>query len=229
MECRQGTGGPVECREHRWDREVYYRYTFSAPAAGQAALRLTAVDEHEVFLNGSSLGAGAGGWTTVEEYGLTLERGENDLAVRVVDRGRRGNGLIAEILVAENDVRVSRPGGLNLWRWTGSPQRGSSWQTADVSEDPAWKPVQLGYLDGGEPPAGIGDSGAEVIAGFPGGVDTGRPQGGMDSAHHPGGEHRPRSFIEHARRFRRTGRYLLENHPAATQRIRRSRPVEPGA
>lgn len=179
MECRQGTGGPVECREHRWDREVYYRYTFSAPAAGQATLRLTAVDEHEVFFNGSSLGAGDGDWTTVEEYGLTLERGENDLAVRVVNRGRGGNGLIAEIRVAENDVRVSRPGGLNLWRWTGAPQRGSSWQTADVSEDPAWKPVQLGYLDGDELAGGIGDSGAEVIAGFPGGVDTGRPQGGM--------------------------------------------------
>ncbi|MCY3789435.1 MAG: hypothetical protein OXH63_11675, partial [Gemmatimonadetes bacterium] len=50
----------------QWDQTVHYRLTFNAAEATQAALRLTAVNEYEVFLNGDSVGSD-GDWTTVEE------------------------------------------------------------------------------------------------------------------------------------------------------------------
>ena len=49
----------AEWQVAQWQQTVYYRYTFNATEAAQAVLRLTAVDDYEVFLNGQSVGADA--------------------------------------------------------------------------------------------------------------------------------------------------------------------------
>ena len=81
------TGHAEEWTVDQWEQTVYYRHTLNAPEAGSALLRLTAVDEYEVFLNGEAIGSDDN-WTTVEEYPVELKRRKNELAVRVVNRGR---------------------------------------------------------------------------------------------------------------------------------------------
>ena len=177
-----GSTAAAEWTAREWPQVIYYRYTFSAPASGRATLHLTSIDEYEVFFNGRSLGENDD-WTTMDEYPLSLVNGDNELAVQTTNRGQRiGAGLIAEIRDEDETVnRISRAGGVNeVWRWTAEPQRGTAWQRNDVIEDPAWRPVQLGYLDR----EGVGGDwedtlGAEVVAGFPGGIDIGRPEGGL--------------------------------------------------
>ena len=90
----------------QWDQTVYYRLTFNAAEATQAALRLTAINEYEVFLNGDSVGSD-GDWTTVEELAVELQGGANHLAVRVENWGQgNGSGLIVEV-VADEQVWLS--------------------------------------------------------------------------------------------------------------------------
>ncbi|MDE2813370.1 MAG: discoidin domain-containing protein, partial [Gemmatimonadota bacterium] len=157
----------------QWDQTVHYRLTFNAAEATQAALRLTAVNEYEVFLNGDSVGSD-GDWTTVEELAVELQGGANHLAVRVENWGQgNGSGLIVEVVAGEQMWLSTTSGLQEVWRWSGDPQQGTDWLTADVSEIAGWTTVQRGWL---ERPrlSGWDDSlGAEVIAGYPGGVDVG--------------------------------------------------------
>ena len=157
----------------QWDQIVHYRLTFNAAEATQAALRLTAVNEYEVFLNGDSVG-GDGDWTTVEELAVELQGGANHLAVRVENWGQgNGSGLIVEV-VAGDQVWLSTTSGLQeVWRWSGDPQQGTDWLTADVSEIAGWTTVQRGWLERPKLSGWDDTLGAEVIAGYPGGVDVG--------------------------------------------------------
>ncbi len=157
----------------QWDQTVHYRLTFNAAEATQAALRLTAVNEYEVFLNGDSVGSD-GDWTTVEELAVDLQSGDNHLAVRAENWGQgNGSGLIVEV-VAGDQVWLSTTSGLQeVWRWSGDPQQGTDWLTADMSEVAGWTTVQRGWLERPRLSGWDDTLGAEVIAGYPGGVDVG--------------------------------------------------------
>ena len=157
----------------QWDQIVHYRLTFNATEATQAALRLTAVNEYEVFLNGDSVGSD-GDWTTVEELAVELQGGANHLAVRVENWGQgSGSGLLVEV-VAGDQAWLSTTSGLQeVWRWSGDPQQGTDWLTADVSEVAGWTTVQRGWLERQRLSGWDDTLGAEVIAGYPGGVDVG--------------------------------------------------------
>ena len=156
-----------------WDQIVYYRLTFNAAQATPAALRLTAVDEYEVFLNGRSVGSD-GDWTTMEELAVELQGGANHLAVRVKNRGQgNGSGLVVEVVAGEQ-VWLSTTSGLQeVWRWSGDPQQDTDWLTADVGEIAGWTTVQRGRLERHRLSGWNDTLKAEVIAGYPGGVDVG--------------------------------------------------------
>ena len=157
----------------QWDQIVYYRLTFNVAEATPAALSLTAVNEYEVFLNGDAVGSD-GDWTTVEELAVELQGGDNHLAVRVENWGQgNGSGLIVEV-VASEQVWLSTTSGLQeVWRWNGDPQQGTDWLTADVSEIAGWTTVQRGWLERHRLSGWDDTLEAEVITGYPGGVDVG--------------------------------------------------------
>ena len=157
----------------RWNQIVSYRLTFNAAEATPAALRLTAVNEYEVFLNGDSVGSD-GDWTTVEELAVQLQGGANHLAVRVENWGQgNGSGLLVEVVAGEQ-VWLSTTSGLQeVWRWSGDPQQGTDWLTADVSEIAGWTTVQRGWLERHRLSGWTDTLEAEVIAGYPGGIDVG--------------------------------------------------------
>ena len=185
--CVRPGGGAVvcsanECSQGRWPQTVYYRFSFNAAVAGGAVVRLTAVDAFEVFFGGESLGTGIDeNWTTVEEYPVTLRRRGNHLAVQVDNSGRgQGSGLLVEITGPEGRVWASNTSGVSEpWLWTGEPQEEDGWRTSARLDEEVWRPVQRGQLDRSRLVGWSDDLGAEVIAGFPGGVDAGRPQGGL--------------------------------------------------
>ena len=173
------TGHAEEWTVDQWEQAVYYRHTFNAPEEGSALLRLTAVNEYEVFLNGEAIGSDDN-WTTMEEYPVELKRRKNELAVRVVNRGRgNGNGLVVEVSAAEQSW-VSTFGALqDLWYWSGEPQEDAGWLTTNVSRLDAWQQVQRGQLDRTGVSGWSDTVKADVIAGFPGGIDIGQPAGGL--------------------------------------------------
>ena len=173
------TGHAEEWTVDQWEQTVYYRHTLNAPEAGSALLRLTAADEYEVFLNGEAIGSDDN-WTTVEEYPVELKRRKNELAVRVVNRGRgNGSGLVVEVSAAAQ-AWVSTFGALqNFWYWSGEPQEDAGWQTKDVSRLDTWQQVQRGQLDRTGVSGWADTLQADVIAGFPGGIDIGQPAGGL--------------------------------------------------
>ena len=173
------TGHAEEWSVDQWEQTVYYRHTLNAPEAGSALLRLTAIDEYEVFLNGEAIGSDDN-WTTVEEYPVELKRRKNELAVRVVNRGRgNGSGLVVEVSAAAQ-AWVSTFGALqNFWYWSGDPQEDTGWLTKDVSRLDTWQQVQRGQLDRTGVSGWADTLQADVIAGFPGGIDIGQPAGGL--------------------------------------------------
>ena len=128
----------------QWEQTVYYRHTFNAAEAASGLLRLTAVDEYEVFLNGELVGSD-GDWATMEEYPVDVQRRRNELAVQVANRGLgNGSGLVLELSAGEQ-VWASTFGTLqDLWYWSGEPQEGTDWLSANVSRLEAWQPVQRG-------------------------------------------------------------------------------------
>ena len=163
----------------QWEQTVYYRYTFNAAEAASGLLRLTAVDEYEVFLNGELVGSD-GDWATIEEYPVDVKRRKNELAVQVANRGLgNGSGLVLEISAGEQ-VWTSNFGALqDQWYWSGEPQEDTDWLSADVRRSAAWQPVQRGQLNRGEVANWDDVLGTDVIAGFPGGIDVGQAGGGL--------------------------------------------------
>ena len=178
-----GAVGAQEWPVNQWERTLYYRFTFTPPASGSATLRITAVDDYQVFFNGSNTGSDAD-WTTMDEYSVSLGSGANDIAIQVNNGGDGfGSGLILEVQ-SDDGIWTSNTSGLNeVWRWTEVGQTGTAWTTADVSEDEDWAPVQGGNLDR----AAIATASsswadtlnAEIVAGFPGDIDIGRSELGI--------------------------------------------------
>ena len=81
-----GTIGAEVLEIAQWFSTTYYRYDINSEAGGDGVIRITAVDEYELFLNGNRVGADAD-WETVEAYQVSLENGENSIAVVVQNQG----------------------------------------------------------------------------------------------------------------------------------------------
>ncbi len=167
----------------QWENTVYYRYTVNCCSGDTpAVLRITSVDEYELFLNGESLGRDTD-WTTMEEYQVTLGRRRNDFGFVVRNRGdRRGTGLLME-LVSEENVWISTSAGLHeLWAWTGVEQEGDDWLVEDSFELlklDEWERVQIGNLDTSMVVGRTDSLNAEVVAGYDGNIDAADSTGGL--------------------------------------------------
>ncbi len=157
-----------------WSTRTYYRYNFGIEVKGTGLVRITAVDSYELFLNGKAVGSDTI-WATVEGYTVTLEKGDNKIAVVVENYGAgNGTGLMFEVEFGDqyfvSDVT-------ERWYWTAEPPADNSWLTKDVSNDNKWQRVQFGTLDRGQV-LGFKNLGIQAIAGFPGGVDVGQNMDG---------------------------------------------------
>ena len=162
-----------------WEQTVYYHYQFEAAAATDGQIRITSVDEYELFVNGESVGSDAS-WESMEEYPVSLQRRDNYIGVIVTNRGRgEGTGLVVEVSTEEESWTSNTSGLEEVWRWTAQQPEDDTWLTADLSRDTAWVPVQRGYLDRTLITDWEDTLGVEVIAGFPGDVDIGRADGGL--------------------------------------------------
>ena len=177
----------AEWKAKQWEHTTYYRFTFnnsSAPA--DATLRVTAVDEYELFFNGKLVADAGNEWESMDEYIVTLERRANHIGVVVSNSGsKEGNGVLLE-LDTEEKSWISTTAGLNeLWLWTAEPQEEGEdvgWlieDTFELNKLENWNPVQQGNMDRTIVTGWEDTLGAEVIAGFAGGVDLSRPEGGI--------------------------------------------------
>ena len=160
----------------QWENTVYYRYSINCCSAAEtpAVLRVTSVDEYELFLNGESLGSDSD-WTTMEEYQITLGRRRNDFGFVVRNRGEgRGTGLLLE-MVSEENIWISTSAGLHeLWAWTGVEQEGDDWLVEDSFELlklDEWERVQAGNLDTSMVVGRTDSLSAEVVAGYVDNID----------------------------------------------------------
>ncbi len=177
----------AEWKAKQWEHTTYYRFTFnnsSAPTG--AALRVTAVDEFELFFNGKLVTDSGNEWKSMDEYIVSLERRANHIGVVVRNSGgKEGNGILLE-LDTEEKSWISTTAGLNeLWLWTAEPQEEGEdvgWlieDTFELNKLDKWNPVQQGNMDRTLVTEWEDTLGTEVIAGFAGGVDLSRPEGGI--------------------------------------------------
>ena len=170
MECDSGV-----CREASWDSMTWYHSEFEADAAGDGAIRLTAVDRYELWLNGTRIGSDDD-WTTMETYQISVDKGTNEILVLVTNEGMgNGSGLLVELETGAQRTgtkvgnRVDREG---AWRWSG--------EDPDLAEVDWGKAplVQSGTLDLTRI-AGRTNLAVVPVAGYPGDVDIGTAEGGI--------------------------------------------------
>jgi hypothetical protein len=169
-----------------WRSTVYYRNTFETDEAFSAFLHVAAVDSYEVYLNGVAVGADSVG-TRMQKIAVDVEDGDNDIAVRVVNRGTgAGNGVMMAVVpdtaagAIEDSlfwVETATDRSRQTWFWTAEPLEGSEWTTADASKDEAWNLVQQGAMDTSI--ENVLDPPPEVVAGYSGDVDIGSVAGGI--------------------------------------------------
>ncbi|MFH1568134.1 MAG: discoidin domain-containing protein [Gemmatimonadota bacterium] len=153
-----------------WRRATYYRATFTAPRAGTGQLYIAAVDSYAVYLNGSPVG-GDSTWTRMGVLPVRTVAGTNHLAAAVVNRGGGvGHGLLAHLEIDSLRIATTTDRSRLSWRWSGAVPVGTEWRTAVPGD--GWEPVQNGDFDTTRI-AGFAGAGAEIVAGYDGGVDAG--------------------------------------------------------
>lgn len=153
-----------------WQRTTYYRATFAASEGQAGQLYVAAVDSYAVYLNGAPV-AGDSTWARMGVSPIVVNAGDNHLAVVVANRGGGvGHGLVVRLETDSTRAVTTTDRSLLTWRWTDEAPDGSAWRTAPPGED--WQPVQGGLIDTAAI-AGFGGAGAEVVAGYGGGVDAG--------------------------------------------------------
>ncbi|MEW6750449.1 MAG: discoidin domain-containing protein [Candidatus Latescibacterota bacterium] len=161
-----------------WSSTVYYRATFAAGAGGDGVLHVAAADSYAVYLNGTLVGADSTG-TRMASYPVNLVPSTNHLGVRVVNHGQgAGSGLLVLLLGDSLRVETTTNPRVQPWYWTGRPQEGTGWTTADVATQAGWAVVQSGTLDRSGV-QGLADTGLVAVAGLPGGIDNGGAAGGL--------------------------------------------------
>ncbi len=170
MECDSGV-----CREASWDNTAWYYSEFEADVAGDGAIRLTAVDRYELWLNGTTIGSDDD-WTTMETYQISVDRGTNEILVRVTSEGNgNGSGLLVELETGVQHTgtklgnREEREG---AWRWSSEdPDLAEvDWSKAPLVQSGTLDPMQI---------AGRTNPSVVPVAGYPGDVDIGTAEGGI--------------------------------------------------
>ena len=158
-------------RINHWEQITYYRHTFEAEAAVSGVLRITAVGDYELYLNGTQIATEAD-WRTTEEIAVDLQEGDNHIGVRVANPGTEaGNGLLLSLQAGSQVARSSFTDDTSLWLWTGEAQEGDGWTTQNVAR--TWTRVQAGSIDRLQVQGGIFHPDAEVVAGYPLSVNVG--------------------------------------------------------
>ncbi len=176
-------GSAVTADDHlvdldRWRTEIHYRNTFAAAGARPGTLYVAAVDSFQVWFNGAPVGEDAAA-RRAAAIPVELVNGGNHIAVRVVNHGLgEGHGMVA--LVAADTlvgVHTTTDRSIQSWYWSAAPQDGPDW-TTEEAEDLEWSLAQNGTFDlaGVE---GLPAGARAAVAGFPGGIDAGHPEGGL--------------------------------------------------
>ena len=170
-----------------WSNAIYYRTIFDAPEAGDAFLRIAAVDSFVVYFNGETVSSdsSAGGPQDLDANAVHTQtlmvpvvRNDNHIAVLVINRGRgQGNGLRATLDMASVTgdtfrVQTTTDHTRQPWYWNAQPQLDETWTTANIARDETWHLAQEGSLES------ILFNG-QAISGFPGGTDIGTLAGGI--------------------------------------------------
>ena len=161
-------GGDV-LRIGHWEQTTYYRHTFNADEARDALLRITAVGEYVLYLNGAEV-ASDGDWLTAEAVPVSLQQGDNHLAVAVTNvPGEAGAGLLLSLQGGPLVARSTSSDETSPWYWTGEGQEGTGWTTAGVQS--TWSRVGSGSIDRVRVSEAIFHPEAEVVAGYPNAVN----------------------------------------------------------
>ena len=178
-----GVSGAATWEQSRWRGAVYYRATFDPDMTADALLHVAAVDSYEVYFNGTLVGTDSV-WTRMSGYEVAVKDGRNEIAVKVVNRGRGvGSGLLVAVAAADTLVdgflaeTTTNPRVLP-WYWTAELQEGTDWTKVNVARNDAWNRVQEGHVEY-RSIAGLVDTVLTVVAGFPGGIDAGGVAGGL--------------------------------------------------
>ncbi len=174
-----------------WSQTLYYRGVYDAdiPSDQEVTLYVVAVDSYEVYFNGTLVG-GDDGWTQMTAYPVTLEQGDNNIAVKVTNRGvGAGNGVMAAIVGSVTDslgvvsdfsyFETTTDRSQVVWVWTDQEQEDDAWTTTSaLSEEDGWHFVQTGSVDATQVQE-LYDPAMEIIAGFPEDVDIGSVDGSI--------------------------------------------------
>ena len=160
-----GPAGAEVLRIGHWQQTTWYRHTFNADEARDALLRITAVGEYVLYLNGAEV-ASDGDWTTAEAVPVSLEQGDNHIAAAVTNLpGEGGAGLLLSLQGGPLVARSTFSDEITPWYWTGEAQDGTGWTTADVQG--TWSRVGAGSIDRVRVSEAIFHPEAEVVAGYP--------------------------------------------------------------
>ena len=154
-----------------WEQTTYYRHTFQAQEARSGIVRITAIGDYTLYLNGSEVESDSD-WRTAEAVSVDLQTGANDIAVAVNHfEAVAGTGLIFS-LQAGPQVAVSNfTDETSPWFWSDAAQVNTDWTTENVQN--SWKRVQAGAINRGQVQGGIFHPLAEVVAGYPNAVNLG--------------------------------------------------------
>ena len=176
-------GTAVEAEDHlvdleRWPTAIHYRNTFAAEGARPGTLYVAAVDSFQVWFNGEPVGAAAEA-RRAAEIPVEVANGGNHIAVRVVNHGLGGGHGMVSVVAADTlaGVHTTTDRSIQSWYWSEAPQDDIDWTTVEA-EDLEWSLVQKGSFDlaGVE---GLPAGARSAVAGFPGGIDSGHPEGGL--------------------------------------------------
>ena len=154
-----------------WEQTTYYRHTFQAQQARSGIVRITAIGDYTLYLNGSEVKSDSD-WRTAEEVSVDLQAGANDIAVAVSHfEAVTGTGLILSLQAGPQIAVSNFTDETSLWFWSDAEQIGTDWTTENVQN--SWQRVQAGAISRGQVQGGIFHPLAEVIAGYPNAVNLG--------------------------------------------------------
>ena len=161
-----------------WSTTVYYRTTFEAEEAVDGVIRVAAVDSYVLYFGEDEIGTGED-WTVMAEYPIKIAKGANHIALEVTNKGQgEGRGVVVDVEAGELRVVSTADQNKGVWYWLAEEPKDEAWTTADVAtSEETWQVVQLGDLNRAKV-SGLVNPAAEVIAGYPGGVDISSSQDG---------------------------------------------------
>ena len=125
---------------HAPDSSVYFRKSFTAPAAVSAKIEIACDNAYVLFVNGRRVGSGDA-WQQADEHDLKplLKAGKNTIAVKGTNADVGWAGLVAELTITGQDKRKFVVATDATWRTTVAPSRG--WEQPGF-DDTKWSPAR---------------------------------------------------------------------------------------